>query len=109
MLVLQAIHLLLAYPLFVVFVAVDVRWLKNALERTYPQFGKEEQRELADPSDYLEKIFQIPYWVRPMSPDGIAAFMGDVLGPRITEPIGLNRRGTHDAGRDQSCRARRRR
>lgn len=100
-LVLQAIHLLLAYPLFVVFVAVDVRWLKNALECTYPQFGEEEQRELADPSDYLEKIFQIPYWVRPMSPDGTAAFMGDVLGPRLTEPTGSSGHGTQDADRDR--------
>lgn len=87
-LVLQAIHLLLAYSLFVVFVAVDVRWLENALEETYPQFDRNVQSALPEPSDYLEKIFQVPYWVRPMSPDGTAAFMRDILGHRNTAEEG---------------------
>ena len=87
-LVLQAIHLLLAYPLFVVFVAVDVRWLENALEEAYPQFDRDARRALPEPRDYLEKIFQIPYWVRPMSPEGTAAFMGDILGHRSAAESG---------------------
>ena len=33
--VLQAVHLLLAFPLFVVVVAVDARWLAKSLEQHY--------------------------------------------------------------------------
>jgi hypothetical protein len=81
--VLQAIHLLLGFPLFVVLVAVDERWITRALSKEYPGLlqepGADEDRSQsndgrrgdgrtppAEPSDYLEKIFQIPYWVRPM-------------------------------------------
>ncbi|WP_113447042.1 P-loop NTPase fold protein [Rhizobium cremeum] len=67
--VLQAIHLLLAFPLFVVFVAVDVRWLRQALAQYYPGQISEEDNTSASTSDYLEKIFQIPYWVRAFDAD----------------------------------------
>jgi KAP family P-loop domain/TIR domain len=65
--VLQAVHLLLAYPLFVVVVGVDPRWLSHALTSTYSAFR--DRPLLADedadgwqttPQNYLEKIFQIP-------------------------------------------------
>ncbi|WP_340313689.1 P-loop NTPase fold protein [Rhizorhabdus argentea] len=83
--VLEAIHLLLAFPCFVVVAAVDARWLEHALS--------DQHRALAaaghgvTPADYLEKIFQIPYWVRPID-DGsdtasryrryMASLLGDV-------------------------------
>lgn len=75
--VLQAVHLLLAFPLFVVVVAVDARWLSQSLQTHYQNllatnisreglelsegFGRQ-----ASPQDYLEKIFQVPFWVRPL-------------------------------------------
>jgi hypothetical protein len=76
--VLQAIHLLLAFPLFVVVVGVDSRWISRSLEKTYvamlnppADVGKTDDSERlpghgATPRDYLEKIFQIPFWIRPM-------------------------------------------
>ncbi|MFJ4193150.1 P-loop NTPase fold protein [Pseudomonas sp. NPDC089534] len=66
--VLQAVHLLLTFPLFVVMVAVDVRWVRQALLDHYPNLmaANGEQQQTASVSDYLEKIFQIPYWMRPM-------------------------------------------
>ncbi|MEO8373993.1 MAG: P-loop NTPase fold protein [Sphingomonas bacterium] len=89
--VLQAVHLLLAFECFVVIVAVDARWLKESLERSKGQLRRADQldRETGaepaadgDPAvsaplaeaedapataaDYLEKIFQIPFWVRPL-------------------------------------------
>ncbi|HEV2879072.1 MAG TPA: P-loop NTPase fold protein, partial [Candidatus Eremiobacteraceae bacterium] len=77
--VLQAVHLLLCFPLFVVVVAVDARWVSRALHERFPGLlaeGPEVQELLANPAppprsgassdDYLEKIFQIPYWVRAM-------------------------------------------
>lgn len=38
--VLQAVHLLLAFPLFIVVVGVDSRWLLRSLEKQYPEFLK---------------------------------------------------------------------
>lgn len=75
--VLQAVHLLLAFPLFVVVVAVDARWVSGALRERYGQLlGSSNQDDLqvseetqiaATPLDYLEKIFQIPFWLSPMN------------------------------------------
>lgn len=76
--VLQAVHLLLAFPLFVVVVAVDARWLSQSLQVHYKnlltdsnQLGGQELAKgigrQASPQDYLEKIFQVPFWVRPLS------------------------------------------
>lgn len=75
--VLQAVHLLLAYPLFVVVVGVDPRWLLHSLEAAYVPFrakadqaGVDPERWSTTPQNYLEKIFQIPLNLRPMSDIG---------------------------------------
>src|SRR5262249_45986252 len=72
--VLQALHLLLAFRLFVVVVAVDQRWLFQSLRHHYRALHQEtsETRAAAaewesTPQDYLEKIFQIPYRLRPLN------------------------------------------
>lgn len=77
--VLQALHLLLAYDLFVVVVGVDPRWLLHALREEYTAFAKdgqatspEEMSWRATPQNYLEKIFQIPYCLPRMTPEGFA-------------------------------------
>jgi hypothetical protein len=83
--VLEAIHLILALPLFVVVVAVDPRWLVRALETQYqdllanvnPQNEDDgglsaESHWTASPLSYLEKIIQIPYTLRPMDSAGFA-------------------------------------
>ncbi|WP_328324404.1 TIR domain-containing protein [Kribbella sp. NBC_00382] len=58
--VLQAVHLLLAFELFVVVVGVDNRWLTKSVAAHYDN--------LLDASDsYLEKIFQIPFALGPMT------------------------------------------
>ena len=77
--VLQAVHLLLAFPLFVVVVAVDSRWLANSLAEHYPALATPPSPgtilpspptdgvgDQAGPSDYLEKIFQVPFWLEPL-------------------------------------------
>jgi hypothetical protein len=73
--VLEAIHLLLAFPLFVVVVGVDPRWLNNALSVKYKTlFGSKEVdsnlSEVATSYDYLEKIFQIPFALKPINKTG---------------------------------------
>lgn len=63
--VLQAVHMLLAFKLFVVFVAVDVEWVGSSLAHEYKGMLKELESEgpLTSAASYLEKIFQIPYWL----------------------------------------------
>ncbi len=74
--VLQAVHLLLAYPLFVVVVGVDPRWLLHSLGTTYSAFKADGQAAgkpdvwRATPQNYLEKIFQIQFNLRPMTSPG---------------------------------------
>jgi hypothetical protein len=74
--VLQAVHLLLAFPPFVVVVGVDARWVKRSLETRYGELlhrgstGDGDDLShmfgMAGSGDYLEKIFQVPLWLRPM-------------------------------------------
>jgi hypothetical protein len=87
--VLQAVHLLLALDLFVVVVGVDPRWLVRSLREQYPGTLEAEPgpgaaaappggADLAGavPTDYLQKIFNIPFT--------LPAFRGDQLGQLLT-------------------------
>jgi len=101
--VLQAIHLLLYFPLFVVVVAVDARWVSRSLREQFPQLlteniitarpkGADHPEQKADDKrntelpaaatshDYLEKIFQIPYWVRPMDAQASKKYVKGIAG-----------------------------
>jgi len=82
--VLQAVHLLLAFPLFVVVVAVDARWLAGSLREHFHHL----QGNGASPADYLEKIFQLPYWVPPLSPELRRQMAEGVLLPNLALPGG---------------------
>jgi hypothetical protein len=79
--VLQAVHLLLAFELFVVVLAVDYRWIGAALARAYRgQLKRPGDRDVgATPADYLEKIFQIPYWVRRLDDISSQKFLSDLI------------------------------
>jgi hypothetical protein len=86
--VLEAVHLLLAYPLFVVVVGVDARWLLNSLTLHYKELGVEpggtrgrgKDDHIVSPQHYLEKIFQIPYALRPMNRQGYGRLIGQLMG-----------------------------
>jgi hypothetical protein len=109
--VLQAVHLLLAFRLFVVVVAVDPRWLLHSLKVSSRVFDEESARDegtrdrtAADdlawestPLNYLEKIFQVPFALRPMGKDGFQAVirtvtarrqMSGTLGRVADQPVG---------------------
>jgi hypothetical protein len=83
--------------LFVVVVAVDARWVSRALKAYYPdliadremtrsaapdraQLRVRDQRP-ADARDYLEKIFQLPYWVREMDEETSTEFVDGLTRP----------------------------
>jgi len=93
--VLEAVHLLLAFQLFVVFVAVDSRWLSSALIEELHAL-RVVRRELwpkpkdnPEPRDYLEKIFQLPFWVQPLSADDRVNIVAGLLAPTVrTESTG---------------------
>ncbi|MCP3057365.1 hypothetical protein LXT21_01085 [Myxococcus sp. K38C18041901] len=74
--VLEAVHLLLAFPLFVVVVGVDSRWLLHALKKRYAAFSAE---DAATPQAYLEKIFQIPFTLHRMEEQGFGKLIDFLL------------------------------
>ena len=98
--VLQAVHLLLAFPLFVVVVGVDARWITRSLETRYREMlstdvpagrrDTDEFREIfgaATAHDYLEKIFQVPFWLRPMNDGAARQMVSGLLAPSlVTDP-----------------------
>ncbi|MEO6525212.1 MAG: P-loop NTPase fold protein [Gemmatimonadaceae bacterium] len=112
--VLEAVHLLLAFPLFVCAVAVDPRWVEKCLRATHKQLFAEEDQPLPeiageDPvnhhqvasgvtrssgrlsapatvGDYLEKIFQIPIWMSPIAAPIRATLVNSLLGPTAAPP-----------------------
>jgi hypothetical protein len=81
--VLEAIHLLLAFKLFVVVVGVDVRWVSRSLLGRYRNLLLDDSQSgrdpLASPHDYMEKIFQIPFWIRPMDAKGSEELLAGLL------------------------------
>jgi septal ring factor EnvC (AmiA/AmiB activator) len=87
--VLEAVHLLLAFPLFVCAVAVDPRWVEKCLRETRKQMfieevppgGKANGAAVATVGDYLEKIFQIPIWMSPIESKTRAQLVTKLLGP----------------------------
>lgn len=85
--VLQAIHLLLAFPLFVVVVAVDARWVSSALNLRYRRLwaGFEGTGSQPGPHDYLEKIFQIPFWLEPMDHASTRDYLRGLLAASVEE------------------------
>ncbi len=111
--VLQAVHLLLAFRLFVVVVAVDPRWLLHSLRVQTPVFAGRQQGTdggddddalgwAATPLNYLEKIFQIPFALRPMGSvgfraiiDNLVGFKADGTGGNGTGGDGSNGAGAH--------------
>ncbi|HEX8195457.1 MAG TPA: P-loop NTPase fold protein [Pyrinomonadaceae bacterium] len=93
--VLQAVHLLLAYPLFVVVVGVDPRWLLHSLGTTYSAFQNSEAQTKpgmnvwrTTPQNYLEKIFQIPFNLNPMTSPGYGNLIDRLLSVSPAEEAG---------------------
>ncbi len=94
--VLQAIHLILAFRLFIVVVGVDVRWISQSIREKFPFLSisplenPDEQIVLSTPPigtltgattfDYLEKIFQIGYTLRQMDTFGVINMVQQMVG-----------------------------
>jgi hypothetical protein len=87
--VLEAVHLLLAFKLFVVIVAVDTRWLTHALTKALPALRERPDASARAPTamDYIEKIFQIPFWVEKLDDDARQRLLRGLLIPAIAAPV----------------------
>lgn len=83
--VLEAVHLLLSFELFVVVVAVDTRWLTSALHASLPALEKDDGASPPGPkaSDYLEKIFQIPFQIEALNDDARRRLLRGLLLPSV--------------------------
>lgn len=75
--VLEAVNLLMAFPLFVVIVGVDPRWVKTALEKKY---NKQLNGHDVSVSDYLEKIFQIPFHLKDADDNNVKFMIERIAG-----------------------------
>jgi hypothetical protein len=73
--VLQAVNLLLTMDLFMVVVAVDPRWLLRSLESHHRDTFAD-----AGPVTYLDKIFHIPFALRPMGEHAVG-YLHSLLPP----------------------------
>ncbi|WP_433663145.1 P-loop NTPase fold protein [Nocardia sp. CA-128927] len=93
--VLQAVHLLLAFELFVVVVGVDPRWLLRSLRSQYADLlhdgiAGDPADDWHTPEDYLEKILNIPLALPTMSEGSLGRLLrsidqGEVEPPAQTE------------------------
>lgn len=76
--VLEAVHLLFSFEMFVVLIAVDTRWLEQSLRIRYRQLlGRS---ATAAPTDYLEKIIQIPLHLLPLDDTMVHAMIAGLSG-----------------------------
>jgi hypothetical protein len=83
--VLRAVHLLLAFPAFVVVVGVDSRWVVRCIQERVKELGGVAATDASrpwTPLDYLEKIFQIPIWLEPVAPRQRAKMAAELLNGR---------------------------
>ena len=82
--VLEAVHLLFDYEMFVVVLAVDTRWLAQSLQIRYRQLLGES--DSAGPYDYLEKIIQIPVHLLPLDDALVRTMITGLTGLPLAPP-----------------------
>lgn len=95
--VLEAVNLLMAFPLFIVVVGVDSRWVKNALLKKYQlQFNGHsngadisKDYKIIEASNYLEKIFQVPFHLKEASDNDVKNMLKILSEPKIRQDVNL--------------------
>jgi|GEM_PF-5936530 len=97
--VLEAVNLLMAFPLFVVVVGVDPGWINQSLSLRYAEQFK--QGSGITVSDYLEKIFQIPFHLKQAEDGNVKHMLQNLIG-EINEYEGPSDEQFKQAGADNS-------
>jgi len=87
--VLEAVHLLLSLPLFVVVVGVDPRWLHMSIQASHLQLDpkRHKGRGKASSRDYLDKIFQLTYSLPAMTMESCGDLIGRLAGPQSVPAV----------------------
>lgn len=75
--VLEAVQLLLKTSLFIVVLALDERYVARALEKVYSGVLSRQGRPSG--TDYIEKIIQIPYRVRPIARTALQQYLDSLI------------------------------
>ncbi|RJE75181.1 P-loop NTPase fold protein [Reichenbachiella sp. MSK19-1] len=78
--VIQAVHLLMAFPLFNVVVGVDDKCIMNAISSRYKALGNGAN---GTTENYFEKIFQIPFKLKEPSSNDVENLIEDLLEGQI--------------------------
>lgn len=73
--VLEAVHLLLAFELFVVIVGVDSRWIQSSLKKKHSNI---DDKNITS-KQYIEKIFQIPFKIKNLATEDKQNLAKEVL------------------------------
>ncbi|MBL7770004.1 MAG: hypothetical protein JNK20_13560 [Flavipsychrobacter sp.] len=103
--VLEAVNLLMAFPLFVVIVGVDPRWVKNALIKKYSiqfsgkiPYGLDNELgiDFIEPSNYLEKIFQVAFHLKDASSISVKEMIRQLATISKQTPIFSNSKSNLD-------------
>jgi hypothetical protein len=84
--VLEAVHLLLAIPLFVVVIGVDPRWLLRALSAHYSEIlSNQAGTSAVAPEDYLEKIINVPIILPHMTSTSMGTLVKGLLAEQVIQ------------------------
>jgi hypothetical protein len=79
--VLEAVHLMCSFEMFVVLVAVDTRWLDQSLRIRYRELlGR---KGTAAPKDYVEKIIQVPIQIPALGETQVQAMIAGLTGQAV--------------------------
>ena len=119
--ILQAVHLLLAFPLFAVVVGVDQRALRQSLRMQFKGLltqdgqvthrdevrrkGQEPNERSATPLDYLEKIFHVPFHLPVMGKESFAELISKLSEPPKTESNAEAAKLKAEAGKGEAVNA----
>lgn len=83
--VLEAVHLLLAQPVFTIVVAAEPNWLLSSIDEHYGTVLDGERPPGDGARKYLEKIFQVTFTLAPMSGRGFTSLVTGLLRERGEE------------------------
>ena len=98
---LEAVQLLVKTELFVMVMALDVRYATLCLEHQYK--GILEESGFPSGLDYLEKIVQIPYRVPPIHPDSMERYLAGQF-PTLKDVATLERLPTQASTKSEEHR-----
>ncbi|MGL1934231.1 MAG: KAP family NTPase [Fibrobacterales bacterium] len=109
--VLEAVNLLMAFPLFVVVVGVDQRWVEKSLDFHHKPINEnrcqcstnDDQKDVViSAKNYLEKIFQVPFHLKAANEQSVKKMVDDLCYSSITLGEKINDNGSDYFSSDET-------